>query len=65
VTDEKMAKPDELMIRLERFIVGSKVARCLRHSDHELVLFFDDGTRLFVDAKGPLEFSITNSPKNI
>jgi hypothetical protein len=45
--------------RLNALTAGLTVARVLKADDRELVIEFADGTRLFVNAKGQLDVSVT------
>ncbi|MGW8201336.1 hypothetical protein [Sphingomonas sp. VDB2] len=45
--------------RATSMLLGRVVVRVLRFREHEVLIEFDDGTRLFVDAAAPLELSIT------
>jgi hypothetical protein len=46
--------------RLTDLLQGKSVRVVRRHRAREVVIEFDDGTRLFVDAvSDPLEFSVT------
>jgi len=40
-------------------LLGKVVRRILRHRDGEVLIEFEDGTRLFADSDAPLELSIT------
>lgn len=40
-------------------LAGRSVRRIQRHRANEVLVEFDDGTRLFIDAPAPLELSIT------
>jgi hypothetical protein len=46
---------------LRRLLLGKAVKRCRRHRKNELIVEFEDGTRLYVDghANGELELSVT------
>ena len=57
----KKSKPrsEDLTRRLNALMAGLTVARILKADDRELVIEFADGTRLFVNAKQPLDISIT------
>jgi hypothetical protein len=50
--------------RLESFLVGRRLKHVKRHREAELMIEFNDGTRLFVDWQPDrsLELSITGSP---
>lgn len=56
MTREKLALEARRMTELLEHRV---VKRCVRNKAGELVLFFEDGARLFVNAKSDLDFSIT------
>lgn len=45
--------------RATEMLKGKSVKRITRHRPAEVLIEFTDGTRLFVDAKGALELSIT------
>lgn len=45
--------------QMTALLKGKAVKLCARHRPDELVVFFNDGTRLFVDSKSELDFSIT------
>jgi hypothetical protein len=50
--------------KLQRLLRGKAIARVRRLREKELLLEFDDGTRLYVDHEGDgLEFSVTDGPK--
>lgn len=57
------ASPEQLAeesARATRMLAGKIVARVARHSSSEVLLEFQDGTRLFVDAlEGGIELSVT------
>lgn len=55
----KQQRPDDLVRRLGALTAGLTVARVLRADEHELVIEFADGTRLFVRADAGLEISVT------
>jgi hypothetical protein len=44
-----------------RMLGGRTVLVVRRDRETEVVIEFDDGTRLFVDSKNPLELSITGN----
>lgn len=53
---------DDLSLEAEkasRMLAGLTVRVVRRHRPTELLIEFEDGTRLFVDAEGALELSIT------
>lgn len=45
--------------RATEMLKGKSVKRIARHTPAEVLIEFTDGTRLFVDATGALELSIT------
>jgi hypothetical protein len=45
--------------RMTELLKGKVLKSCLRHNSDELVIIFKDGSRLFVNSKENLEFSIT------
>ena len=49
----------ELSENMNELINGKIVKRCVINGVHELVIFFEDGMRLFVNSKTDLDFSIT------
>lgn len=49
----------DLARRLESLTVGLTIARVLKADDQELVVEFEDGTRLFVRAEQALDISVT------
>lgn len=55
----KSQRRDELIHRLGALTAGLTVARVLRADEHELVIEFADGTRLFVRTDAGLEISVT------
>ena len=56
MNEEELESEAEELTELLR---GKAVKRCARHRPGEVVLFFEDGTRLFVNAKSELDFSVT------
>ena len=52
-------RQDDLARRLSALLAGLSVARVLRADDRELVIEFDDGTRLLVRAGEHLDISVT------
>ncbi|MGV3533346.1 MAG: hypothetical protein ACO1QR_13345 [Chthoniobacteraceae bacterium] len=48
-------------VRATEMLRGRLVSKVWRHRPGEIVLEFDDGTRLFVDSSAPLELSITGN----
>ena len=53
---------NELMEEAESItdlLKGRVVKSCVRHNSGELLVMFEDGVRLFVNADADLEFSIT------
>ena len=52
-------RQDDLARRLGALLEGRKVARILRLDDRELIVEFDDGTRLFANADAHLDVSVT------
>jgi hypothetical protein len=58
-TRKTKAKPGELAKRLASLTVGLTVAKVLKMDDRELVVEFEDGTRLFVRGDERLEVSVT------
>ncbi|MGP4846197.1 hypothetical protein ACTXGQ_18865 [Marinobacter sp. 1Y8] len=53
---------NELMEEAEsitNLLKGRVVKSCVRHASGEILIMFEDGTRLFVNANDDLEFSIT------
>ncbi len=57
----RKAKPKDadLARRLEGLTAGLTVARVLKADDRELVIEFEDGTRLLVRSGEPLDVSVT------
>jgi hypothetical protein len=53
------SKPAELARRLAGLTVGLTVAQVLKADERELVVEFDDGTRLLVRADQRLDVSVT------
>ena len=53
------AKPADLAERLASLTVGLTVARVLKADDRELVVEFEDGTRLLVRGDERLDVSVT------
>jgi hypothetical protein len=49
----------ETIPRLAELLRGRTVEEVSQHRPNELVIQYADGSRLFVDAKSPLEFSVT------
>lgn len=45
--------------RLTELLHGKTIKVIYRHGETELVIIFMDGTRLFIDSSGCLDFSIT------
>ena len=58
-TRKAKAKNPDLARRLEDLTVGLTVARILKADERELVVEFEDGTRLLVRAEAPLDVSVT------
>ena len=57
----RKSKPrqDNLLRRLGALTEGLNVSRVLKADDRELVIEFEDGTRLFVRADSQLDISVT------
>lgn len=53
------AKPADLAARLASLTVGLAVARVLKADERELVVEFEDGSRLLVRADERLDISVT------
>ena len=53
------ARPADLAARLASLTVGLTVARVLEAGDRELVVEFEDGSRLLVRADERLDISVT------
>ena len=47
-----------------KMLAGLKVRLVQRHRPSELLIEFDNGTRLFIDAQGALDLSITDGPSS-
>jgi hypothetical protein len=45
--------------RATQMLCGKVVSHVVRHRDGEVVILFEGGTRLFVDAETSIELSIT------
>lgn len=45
--------------QLTSLVKGKTVSKTAIHNGRELVVFFEDGTRLFVDAECDLQLSVT------
>ena len=45
--------------RASSLLIGKRVARVMRHRDREVMLEFEDGSRLYAASETPLELSIT------
>lgn len=45
--------------RATTMVAGQRVRRVVRHNANEVSLEFEDGTRLYVDGRSPVEISIT------
>lgn len=45
--------------QMTELLKGKILKSCFRHDSGELVIVFKDGSKLFVNAKGALAFSIT------
>jgi hypothetical protein len=45
--------------RATSMLLGKTVRRVMRHRDGEVVIEFEDGSRLFADSGTPLELSVT------
>jgi hypothetical protein len=45
--------------RITELLKAKTVKCCMRHDSGELVVIFKDGTKLFVNSKSELHFSIT------
>ena len=45
-----------------KMLAGLQVRLVQRHRPSELLIEFDNGTRLFIDAQGALNLSITDGP---
>ena len=45
-----------------KMLAGLQVRLVQRHRPSELLIEFDNGTRLFIDAQGALDLSITDGP---
>ena len=54
-------KAVDLARRLGGLTVGLTVAKVLRADDRELVVEFEDGTRLFVNGEQRLDISVTKT----
>ncbi len=60
--DQKTASDTDLSeesVNIFHLIGGKKVEKVYRPRSKEIVIFFADGTRFFIDSKAELEFSIT------
>ena len=58
-TRKTRTRPVDLAKRLASLTVGLTVAKVLKLDDRELVVEFEDGTRLFVRADQRLDISVT------
>ncbi|MBU2569646.1 MAG: hypothetical protein KJ725_06320 [Gammaproteobacteria bacterium] len=56
MNEEKLESEAERMTQL---LKGKTVKLCARHEPGELAIIFKDGTRLFINSKSKLDFSIT------
>ncbi|WP_447752841.1 hypothetical protein [Sphingopyxis fribergensis] len=52
---------DEESARATASLRGKMVRRIFRHREQEVLIEFEDGSRLFVDSEKTLELSITQS----
>jgi hypothetical protein len=59
-TSKPKPKSVDLTKRLASLTVGLTVAKVLKMDDRELVVEFEDGTRLFVRADERLDVSVTS-----
>jgi hypothetical protein len=50
---------DEESDRATSMLLGKAVKRVARNREREVVIEFEDGSRLFADSETPLELSIT------
>ncbi len=55
-TDPRTFEPEK---RINTLLKGQMVREVAIHSSRELVIFFESGARLFVNAGTELEFSVT------
>jgi hypothetical protein len=51
-------------IRATEMLRGRVGRQVWRHRPGEIALQFEDGTRLFVESRSPLELSITGTPED-
>lgn len=49
----------DLCARLDALLAGQVINRCVLNSERELLVVFESGDRLFVDAKTALDISVT------
>lgn len=45
--------------RATMMLLGKTVKQVFRHSENEVMIEFDDGSRFFADSEGKIELSIT------
>ena len=45
--------------RATAMLVGKRVKKVVRHRDSEVLIEFEDGSRVFVDSATPVDLSIT------
>lgn len=50
---------DEESARASSLLIGKRVTRVVRHRDREVMIEFEDGSRLYADSETPLELSVT------
>lgn len=55
---------EEEQERAEKLLKGRTISKIWRHRPNEVVIQFEDGGRLFVDADTPLELSVTDMGEN-
>lgn len=57
MSDEKSLESEAK--KMSQILKGKVVKLCARHRSNEVVVIFEDGTKLFVDSSQDIEVSIT------